>query len=148
MSILTRIDDDLKAAMKASDAETLSVLRLARTALKNKQIELGKELDESEVIAVLKRESKQRKEAAAEFEKGNRPELAAKEQRETEILAQYLPEEMGDTELSAIVDEAIATTGATSAADMGKAMGAAIAKVAGRADGGRVLAMVKQRLAA
>lgn len=148
MSLIKQLDADLIAAMKAGESEKLSVLRMARTALKNKQIEVGHELAESEVVAVLQKELKQRREAATEFRAGNRPELAEKEEREAEILKAYLPAEMTDDELATIVDEVIAATGAATPADMGKVMGQAMGKVAGRADGNRVSALVRQKLGA
>lgn len=148
MSLIKQLDADLIAAMKAGESEKLSVLRMARTALKNKQIEVGHELAEPEVVAVLQKELKQRREAATEFRAGNRPELAEKEEREAEILKAYLPAEMTDDELTAIVDDVIVATGAATPADMGKVMGQAMGKVAGRADGNRVSALVRQKLGA
>ena len=146
MKLTDQIDQDLTAAMKSADTLKVSTLRLVRSALKNKQIELGKELGDAEVMAVLQKELKQRREAAIEFAKGNRPELAAKEEAEADLLKTYLPAEMGDDELTAIVDEVIAATGATTVSDMGKVMGAVMGKVAGRASGGRISALVRSRL--
>lgn len=144
--LLQRIDDDLRTAMKASNAETLSVLRLLKSALKNKQIELGHELSDEEVLPVIQKEVKQRRESASEFTKGDRPEMAAKELSEAELLTTYLPAQLSDDELAAIIDQVIAETGAQSMQDMGKVIGAVIGKTQGQADGSRVSSLVKSRL--
>lgn len=148
MTLAEQLNADMIAAMKAGESEKLSVLRMVKTALKNKQIEVGHELAEPEVVAVLQKELKQRREAASEFTKGNRPELAAKEEREAELLKTYLPAELSDDELTAIVAEVIQATGAASMSDIGKVMSPIMGKVAGRADGNRVSAMVRAKLSA
>ncbi len=144
--LLQQIDDDLKTAMKSGNTETLSVLRLLKSALKNKQIELGRDLDDSDVLPVIQKELKQRRESASEFSKGDRAELAARELAEAEVLSSYLPSQLTDDELSAIVDAVITRIGASSLGDMGKVISATVSKVEGRADGSRIAALVKSRL--
>lgn len=146
MSLVERIDQELKDAMKGGDSAKLGTLRLVRSALKNKQIELGHDLSDDEVLAVLKKEVKQRRESVGQYTAGGRTELAEKESAEIALLEQYLPAELSDDELATIVDEAIAASGASSPADMGKVMGVAMGKVAGRADGTRVSALVRAKL--
>ncbi|MBI4185596.1 GatB/YqeY domain-containing protein [Candidatus Berkelbacteria bacterium] len=141
-----RIVMDLRAALKAGEHERLSVLRMAKTALHNKQIALGRELDETEVISVLQKEVKQRTEAMAEFLAGHRPELAAKEEREAAVLTAYLPAQLTNDELSTIVDQVIAQQQASSGATMGPVMSAVQTVVAGRADGQRIARLVKAKL--
>lgn len=148
MSLVTTIEGDILAAMKAGESDKLSVLRMAKTAFKNKQIELGHELTDDEATAVLAKELKQRRDAEGEFRAGNRAELADKEAAEATILAGYLPEQMGEDEVAKLVDEAIAAIGASSAADMGKVMGALMPKTRGKADGSLVSRLVKERLGA
>ncbi len=148
MSVVSTIEGDVLAAMKAGEADKLSVLRMAKTALKNKQIELGHELSDDEALAVLAKERKQRQDAETEFRAGNRPELADKEAAEAAILQTYLPEQMGEEEVAALVGAAIAETGASTAADMGKVMGALMPKTRGKADGALVSRLVKERLGA
>ncbi len=147
MTLNERIDADTKAAMKAGETERVSVLRMAKTALKNEEIALGHPLTDNETILVLAKQAKQREEAAGEYARGGRTELAEKEQREAAVLRAYLPAQLSEDELEQLVDEAIATTGASGPADMGKVMGAVMAKTAGRADGGRVSSIVKRKLA-
>ncbi|MBI4032411.1 GatB/YqeY domain-containing protein [Candidatus Berkelbacteria bacterium] len=147
MTLIERIDDELKAAMKSADSTKTGTLRLVRAALKNKEIELGHALSDKEVLAVLKKEVKQRREAVEQYTTGGRAELAEKESAEIALLEEYLPAELGDDELVAIVAEAIQTAGASTPADMGKVMGVAMGKVAGRADGNRVSALVRAKLA-
>lgn len=144
--LLQRIDDELKAAMKAGESEKLSVLRLLKSALKNKQIELGHELGDDDVLPVILKEVKQRRESASEFEKGNRSEMAAKERAEAEILSAYLPAQLSDDELVAIINEVIAQTGAQTVQDMGKVMGQVTARTHGQADGARIANLVRSRL--
>lgn len=146
MTITQRINQELTAAMKAGESEKLGTLRLVRSALKNKEIELGHELTDDETQAVLKKEVKQRRESVEQYTAGGRTELAKKELAEIALLEQYLPAELSDDELATIVNEAIQSTGASAPADMGKAMGAAMSKVAGQADGNRVSAMVRAKL--
>jgi uncharacterized protein len=144
----TRIKTDTVVALKAGDKQRTEALRLLTAALKKERIDAGKEPSETDEIVVLKRERKRRLEAAEIYERGARPELAAKESFEEKIIAEYLPEELGEDEVTRLVDEAIAATGAVSAKDMGKVMGAVMKQVAGRADGAVVRQVVQQRLGA
>lgn len=144
-----QIQADLTAAMKARDQLTTSVLRLALAAIKEARVsgEGAHDLSDDEVLAILSREAKRRDEAAAAFAEGGRTESADKERAEHAILARYLPAPMTDEDLAALVDDALAEGGFESPAQMGLAMKAAVAKVAGRADGKAVSALVKARLA-
>ncbi len=141
-----RIDRDLTKALKAGDPATVSVLRMGKSALKNKEIELGRPLADDDVMTVLQREIKQRRDSIAQFERGGRPELAEQEQREIEILQTYLPAQLSDTELQKIVDAVIAETRASSMAQMGQVIGAVMSRAGGQADGSRVSAAVRAQL--
>ncbi|MEI6561507.1 MAG: GatB/YqeY domain-containing protein [Verrucomicrobiota bacterium] len=150
MSLQQQIDNDLKEAMKAKQAERLGVLRMLKAALKNVAIEKGGAtavLDDAEAMAVVRKQVKQRQDSIEGFTKGNRPELAAKEQAEMEILNTYLPKAMSPEDLAALVKEAIAEAGATSKAQMGAVMKVATAKAAGRADGKALSLEVQRQLA-
>ena len=147
MSLQQQIDNDLKEAMKAKEAERLGVLRMLKAALKNAAIEKGGAsavLDDAEAMAIVRKQVKQRQDSIEGFTKGGRPELAAKEQAEMEILNTYLPKAMSAEDLAALVKEAIAEAGATSKAQMGAVMKIANAKAAGRTDG-KALSMEVQR---
>ena len=138
MSFQARIDQDLKAAMKAREAERLGVLRMLKTALKNAAIEKGGmdfELSEPDALAIVRKELKKRQDSVESFTKGGRPELAAKETSEAEILKVYLPQAMTPEELQGLVAGAIADAGATSKKDMGVVMKLANERAAGRVDG-------------
>lgn len=150
MTISEQIDRDLKDAMKAREADKLSVLRLLKSALKNAAIEKGGQagvLDDAEATAVIRKQVKQRQDSVESFEKGGRPELAAKEKTEIDLLNTYLPQALSADELSRLIDEAIAETGATGKAQMGVVMKALQPKVAGRADGRTLSQEVQKRLA-
>ncbi len=147
MPLSDQITSDMKEAMKAKNNATLSTLRLLRSALKNKQIELQHELSDEEVLSVIKSQVKQLKDAAVSFEEGGRDDLAKSTQVELVVLEAYMPEEMSEEQLTQIVKEVVEQTGATSKADFGKVMGAAMGKVNGQADGSRVKAIVEQLLA-
>ena len=138
MTLEERIDSDLKAAMRAREAQTLAVLRLLKSALKNAAIEKGgttATLDDAEATQVIRKQVKQRQDSIESFEKGGRAELAAKEKAELAVLQQYLPAAMSAEELSRIIQETIAEVGAYSKVQMGIVMKALGPKVAGRADG-------------
>ena len=137
MTLPERIDSDLKEAMRAKDAAKLGVLRMLKSALKYSAIEKSAagELDDAEAAQVIRKQVKQRQDSIEQFEKGGRPELAAKEKEELDILNAYLPKGLEADELAALVRDAIAEVGATSKAQMGVVMKALQAKVAGRADG-------------
>lgn len=150
MSLQQKIDQDLKSAMRAQDALRLSVLRMAKAALKNAAIErVGAEgeLSESDAVAVIRKQVKQRQDSVESFEKGGRGELAQKEKAEIAVLNDYLPQAMGEDELRTIVAETIGELGATSRAQMGAVMKTLQAKVAGRIDGKTLSAEVQKQLA-
>ncbi len=147
MPLVEQIDKDLVAAMKAKDELRLSVLRMMKSALKLKQVELRKPPEDSEAIAVLRMLVKQHHESVEQFRKGGREELAEKEEKEIKIIEAYLPAALGDAEIEAAVAAAIAETGAASAKDLGKVMKTAMAKLAGKnADGKRVSEMARKKL--
>jgi len=147
MTISEQVEKDLVAAMKAREELRLSVLRMAKTALKNKQVELGKALSDDEAIAVLRTLVKQRRDSVEQFRKGGREDLAAKEEAETEILQTYLPAAASDEEIVAAVAAAITETGAGGPQDLGKVMKLAMQKLAGKnADGKRVNQTVRAKL--
>jgi uncharacterized protein len=147
MTLQERIDADLKDAMRAKEAGKLSVLRGLKSALKYAEIEKADAaLDDSAAVQVIRKQVKQRQDSIESFEKGGRPELAAKEKEELEILNAYLPKGLSAEQLSALVRETIAEVGATSKAQMGAVMKALQAKVAGRADGKSLSAEVQKQL--
>jgi uncharacterized protein len=147
MSVVQKIDQDLVAAMKARDELRLSVLRMAKTALKLKQVERGGSLEDSEALASLRTMVKQRHESAEQFRQGGREEMARKEEAEIKILEEYLPASASDEEIEAAVTAAVAETGAASPKDIGKVMKAAMAKLAGKTvDGKRVNEKVRAKL--
>jgi len=143
-----RLNDDLHAAMKSRDELTTSTLRMALTAVRNAETagDAAKVLSDDEVLAVLTKEAKKRREAATAFADAGRTEQAAKETAEGEVLDRYLPKQLGDEELADIVATALAAGGFTAMAQMGPAMKASQAAVAGRAEGGRVAAEVRRQL--
>jgi uncharacterized protein YqeY len=149
MTFSEQIDHDLKEAMKAKDAGRLAVLRLLKSALKNAAIEKGGAdavLDDTEAAAVIRKQVKQRQDSVEGFEKGGRPELAAKERTEIEVLNAYLPKQLSTDELAGLVKESVAEAGATSKAQMGAVMKIATAKAAGRADGRALSQEVQKQL--
>ena len=147
MTISEQVGKDLVAAMKAREELRLSVLRMAKTALKHKQVELGKALSDDEAIAVLRTLVKQRRDSVEQFRKGGREDLAAKEEAETEILQTYLPAAASDEEIVAAVAAAITETGASGPQELGKVMKVAMQKLAGKnADGKRVSQTVRAKL--
>lgn len=145
----SQIQEDLKAAMKAKDAQRLTVIRALKTALTNAAIEkggLGTELTDSEAMAVVRKQVKQREDSATQFAAADRPELAEKERAEIEVLQAYLPAALSEEEITAMVDDAVAETGASSKADMGKVMKLVQERAAGRADGKTLSQLVSKRL--
>ena len=148
MTLQERIDADLMDAMRAKDAGKLGVLRMLKSAMKYAAIEKSGEgkLDDAMVTQVIRKQVKQRQDSIESFEKGGRPELAAKEKEELEMLNAYLPKGLSEEELSALVRETIAEAGATSKAQMGAVMKALQAKAAGRADGKALSAEVQRQL--
>ncbi len=148
MTLQERIDSDLKDAMRAKDAGRLNVLRMLKSALKYAAIEKSDAgLDDAAASQVIRKQVKQRQDSIESFEKGGRPELAAKEKKELEMLNAYLPKGMDAEELSAMVRETIAEVGATSKAQMGAVMKAMQTKIAGRADGKTLSQEVSRQLA-
>jgi hypothetical protein len=149
MTVSERIDSDLKDAMRAKDATRLSVLRMLKSALKYSAIEKSgaeAQLDDAEAAQVIRKQVKQRQDSIESFEKGGRPELAAKEKEELAILQAYLPQNLGADELVKMVRETITEIGATSKAQMGAVMKALQGKVAGRADGKTLSQEVQRQL--
>ena len=146
MTLAERLNEDLKLAMKSQDKFKLSVLRMVRAAIKNQEIERKRALDDSEVIDVLSREIKQRMDSLQDFEKAGRTDLAEQATAEIEIISAYLPKPLTDEEVTALVQQTIQETGASSKADMGKVMAALMPKVKGRADGKLVNRIVSQHL--
>ena len=149
MTISERIDSDLKDAMRAKDSAKLGVLRMLKSAMKYAAIEKSGaegQLDDTEAMQVIRKQVKQRQDSIEGFEKGGRPELAAKEKDELAMLSAYLPQQMSGNELSAAVREAIAEVGATSRAQMGAVMKVLQAKIAGRADGKTLSQEVQRQL--
>jgi uncharacterized protein len=149
MTLQEKIDSDLKEAMKAKEAERLSVLRMVKSAIMNAAIEkhgAGGKLADADAIAVIRKQVKQRRDSIEGFEKGGRPELAEKERREIEILSSYLPQPLTAEEVASIVRAAIAETGASSKAQMGQVMKIVNEKAAGRADGRTLSEAVQKAL--
>ena len=146
MTLKERITEDMKAAMRASEKERLLTIRMVQAAIKQREVDERVVLDDAQVIAVLEKMVKQRRESIAAFEQGGRADLAEKEKSEIALLQVYLPTQLSATEVDALIKEAIATTGATSMKDMGKVMGAVKAQAAGRADMGAVSASIKAAL--
>ena len=147
MSLIEEIDDELKDAMKARDAERRDALRLILNALKNSEKELQRPLSEEEELQVLQRERKRRVEASEAFRAGGREEQADAEDRELEILEEFMPEPLSEDEVEEIVDDVIAEVGATSMADLGRVMADVMPQIAGRADGSQVSQIVREKLA-
>jgi uncharacterized protein len=146
MSLKGQITEDMKSAMKAGDKDRLKVVRLILAAIKQIEIDKRIELDDAAVLSVLDKMVKQRRDSIEQFQKGNRNDLADIELAEIEILDRYLPEQLGDAELDALIESAITATGADSIRDMGKVMAAIKSQAAGAADMGTVGARVKARL--
>ncbi len=148
MSFLSRVDADLKAALRQSDTLKLSVFRLTKSALTYKQIEKGAELSDDEALSVIASLLKQRRESVEQYLQGGRPELADKERQEMEILQSYLPAQLGQEDLDRIITEAIAESGAQGESDLGKVMKLLMPRVKGVADGKLVNARVRELLSA
>ncbi|WP_413380129.1 GatB/YqeY domain-containing protein [Alkalihalobacillus sp. 1P02AB] len=146
MSLLERLNTDMKNAMKNKDKLKLSVIRMVKASLQNEQIKVGRELTDDDSLTVLNRELKQRRDSLHEFEQADREDLASKIRDEIAILEIYMPEQLSEEDLNQIVVDTIAEVGASSKADMGKVMGALMPKVKGKADGGLVNRLVQQHL--
>ena len=146
MSLKTQLTDDMKAAMKAGDKERLGVIRLINAAIKQKEVDERIQLDDAQVIAVLDKMVKQRRDSVSQYDAAGREDLANIERNEIALIEHYLPARMGEAEIVDAVDAAIAQSGATGPGDMGKLMGVLKPMLAGKADMGEVSAIVKRRL--
>ncbi len=148
MTLKTRIADDVKAAMKARAAERLGALRLLAAAIKQREVDERIELDDAQVVGVIEKMIKQRRDSIQQYQSGGREDLAAREQFEIDVLAAYLPQRADEAEIDAAIAAAISATGAKSMADMGRVMAQVKTKLAGRADMAAVSARVKAKLGA
>lgn len=148
MTIKEQIMADMKAAMKAHEASRLGAIRLLMAAIKQKEVDERIQCGDSEIISIIAKLVKQRHDSIEQYTAANRQDLADKEQAEIDVLSVYLPKALSDDEIAAIVDEAINAIGASGMAAMGKVMGAVKPKVMGRADMGKVSALIKQKLTA
>ena len=146
MTLKERISEDMKTAMRSGDKDRLAVIRLLQAAIKQREVDERITLDDAQVTAVLEKMIKQRKESVVAFEKGGRADLVAKENAEIAVLQPYLPAQLSDAELDAIIAEAISSTGAASIKDIGKVMGVVKSRAAGKADMGAVGARIKAKL--
>jgi len=147
MTLRTKIADDMKVAMKAREARRLSAIRLLLAAIKQREVDERKDLSDAEVISVIEKMTKQRRDSIGQFLAAGRHDLVDQETFELNLLSGYLPKQLTDDQVAQEVSEAIAQTGAGGPADMGKVMGALKGKLAGRADMGKVSALVKAKLA-
>ncbi|WP_024869902.1 GatB/YqeY domain-containing protein [Pseudoxanthomonas suwonensis] len=147
MSLKQRLTDDMKAAMKGGDKDTLGVIRLINAAIKQKEVDERVELDDAAVLAVLDKMVKQRKDSVSQYEGAGREDLAAVERAEIAVIERYLPAKLDEAAILAAIEAAVAQTGAAGPADMGKLMGVLKPQLAGQADMGQVSALVKRRLA-
>lgn len=146
MSLRERINEDMKSAMRARETEKLAAIRLLTSAIKQREVDERIEITDEVVLSVIEKMLKQRKDSIEQYIAGNRPELAAREQFEVDVLMQYMPAPLSEAELVAILDAVVAEVGATSAKDMGKVMNTLRPRVAGRADMGKLSGLVKARL--
>ena len=146
MSLKDNIQEDVKAAMRSKDKERLQTLRLITAAIKQKEVDERIELDDAAILTVLEKMLKQRKDSIEQFGKAGRDDLIAKEEAEVLVIQEYMPEQMSEADIAAIVDAAVASTGAESMKDMGKVMGQVKPQVAGKADMSVVSKLVKDKL--
>jgi uncharacterized protein len=146
MSLKERITDDMKAAMRSGEKERLGVIRMITSAIKQREVDERITLDDVQVLSVLEKMIKQRKESLVQFQAGNRPDLVDKETAEITLLQTYMPSQLSDAELDGLIADAIAATGAATIKDMGKVMGIIKQKAQGRADMGAVGAKIKAKL--
>ncbi|HTD31084.1 MAG TPA: GatB/YqeY domain-containing protein [Steroidobacteraceae bacterium] len=146
MALKDRITEDMKSAMRAGEKERLGTVRLALAAIKQREVDERISLDDTQVLAVLEKMIKQRREAITQFQSGGRADLVAKESAEISVLQQYLPAQMSEAEIDTLIQEAIQSTGAASVKDMGKVMAVVKPKAQGRADMGALSARIKQKL--
>ncbi len=146
-ALKSRITDDMKAAMRAKDAPRLGAVRLLLAAMKQKEVDERVELTDADIVAIIDKMIKQRRESIAQYEKGGRRDLAEGEKFEISVLQSYMPQALSDTEVEAAVAEAVQSTGAKAMSDMGKVMATLRPKLAGRADMAKVSSLVKAKLA-
>jgi uncharacterized protein YqeY len=146
MSLKARITEDMKAAMRAKEAARLSAIRLLLSAMKQREVDERIELTDADVMGIIEKMIKQRRESIVQYEKGARADLADAEKFEVDVLSAYLPQQLAEAEVAAAIDAAMAETGAKAMPDMGKVMAILKPKLAGRADMGRVSALVKSKL--
>lgn len=147
MSLKSRIQEDMKSAMRAAAKERLGTIRMLMAAIKQREVDERIELDDNQILVVIDKMVKQRRESITQFEAGGRQDLVAKEAEELKQLSDYLPAPLSEAELDALISEAIASSGASSIKDMGKVMGLIKSKAQGRADMGAVGARIKAKLA-
>ena len=147
MSLIVRIQEELSKAMRERDAERRDTLRLILSSLQSAQKELQRELQEQEELQVLQRERKRRSEAAEAFRTGGAEDRAEQEDRELAVIEEFMPEQLSEEELESIIDDVLAECGATSMRDLGRVMADVMPQVAGRADGGQVSQLVREKLA-
>jgi uncharacterized protein YqeY len=146
MALKERITEDMKTAMRSGEKERLAAIRMILAAIKQREVDERVALDDPQVLSVIEKMAKQRKESIAQFEAGGRADLVAKEQAELQLLAAYLPAQLSESELDALITQAIAATGAASVKDMGKVVAQVKSAAAGRADMARVSALIRSRL--
>ena len=146
MTLKERLTEDMKSAMKGAEKQRLSTIRMAQAAIKQREVDERIALDDAQVLAVLEKMIKQRKESIVQFEQGGRADLAAQERTEIELLQTYMPAQLSPAELDTLIRDAIAASGAVSVKEMGKVMGIVKSKAAGRADMGAVSARIKAAL--
>ncbi len=144
--IKSRINEDVKAAMRSKDKERLGALRLIQAAFKQKEVDERIELNDEQTLAILDKMAKQHRDSITQFEKANRNDLVEVEQKELDIIEEYLPAQLSEDEINTFIDDAISKTGADSIKDMGKVMGVLKGQLQGRADMGKVSGLIKARL--
>lgn len=145
-AIKTKLEDDLKQAMRERNAPRRDVIRYIRSEIRNQEIRLQRDLEDDDAIQVLSRQAQQRRDSIEAFESANRQDLVDKERAELEIITEYLPQQMGEDEIRALVAQTVAETGAAGPRDMGKVMSAIMPQVRGRAEGRQVSALVSEKL--
>ena len=146
LSLKKRITDDMKSAMRAKDKERLMTIRLVLAVIKQQEVDTREEVDDQAVLAILDKQVKQRRESIAQYDKAGRDDLADQERKEMAILQEYLPEQLTDSEIDALIQQALDETGASAMSDMGKVMGFINPKAKGRADMGKISGLIKSRL--
>lgn len=146
MTLMERLNSDMKEAMRSKDKNTLSVIRMLKASVQKEEIEVGRSLTTNEEVTILARELKQRKDSVREFTQADRQDLAEKTQLEITVVEKYLPKQLSLNEVKSVVSEVIAQVGATGSSDFGKVMGVAMPKLKGKADGNLVNQVVKELL--